>query len=116
MSAKPIGEAGFTLLELMLAMSLFAILSILASRTLIETRHNHNAIVSNVDLLSDQQAAYRTLRNTFLAGAKIVGTEEFIEVDLSHVHSGWLLDHSVLRFSISEQRSLLQTSSVNADV
>jgi len=97
---------GFTLLEMVLALSIFSLILLMAYQAVVSSSQAKLRVSNAVDHQSEQRSAYRTLGNAVGSLADINGDRHFIEFDLSYADSPWLEDVGRLRLVIATDRSL----------
>ena len=97
---------GFTLIEMVLALSIFSLILLMAYQALVSSSQAKLRVSNAVDQQSERRSAYRTLGNAIDSLATINGDRHFIEFDLSSADSPWLEGADRLRLEIAADHSL----------
>jgi len=92
---------GFTLIELVLAMSIFSLILLMAYQVLASSARAKLSVSDSVGKQAELRSAYRTLSNAFDSGAQIKGDRHNIELDLTTADSPWLEDAKRISFVLS---------------
>ena len=103
---KPSTSAGFTLIELVLAMSIFSLILLMAYQALTSSAQAKLRVSQSVEAQSDLRSAYRTLSNAFDSRAQIKGDTHSIELDLTTADSAWLEGAKRIQFVIGDDQAL----------
>lgn len=98
---------GFTLIEMVLSLSVFSLILLIAYQTVVLSSQAKLRVSAAVDQQSDLRSAYRTLSNAFDSQANFIGDRHFIEFDLTTAESNWLEGAERLRLVISDDQRLL---------
>lgn len=104
---KIANQAAFTLIELLLALSLFGLILLLAYQTLVSSALVKQRVSESIEQQSKLRAAYRTLTNALSSKGRITGDHQSIKLDLDLSDSSWLEGVSTIDFVIDEGQSLL---------
>jgi prepilin-type N-terminal cleavage/methylation domain-containing protein len=97
---------GFTLIEMVLALSIFSLILLIAYQAVVSSSQAKLRVSNAVDLQSERRSAYRTLSNAIDSQASISGDRYAIEFDLSSADSPWLEGADRLRLVIADDQSL----------
>ncbi len=76
-------QAGFTLIELMASLAVFALFSAMAYQSLVDVWRSQNALTQRSSNQEKRALAYRTLSQLLTSGAKITGTQSKVILDFS---------------------------------
>ncbi len=99
-------EGGFTLIETVLAMSIFSLILLIAYQTLVTGAQAKQRVSESASLQTQQRSAYRTLANAFDAGARVIGAQHTIEIDLTTGDSIWLEEAKNIEFALTPDGEL----------
>lgn len=97
---------GFTLIEMVLALSIFSLILLIAYQAVVSSSQAKLRVSNAVELQSERRSAYRTLSNAIDSQALINGDRHSIEFDLSSADSPWLEGVDRLRLVIADDQSL----------
>lgn len=82
-------QSGFTLLELLLALTLFAMLSVIGYQAIADVARAKGQIQSQVETQTQRRLAYRALQSAMSSGAEISGTRLDLRLLFSGQESNW---------------------------
>ncbi|MBL4672966.1 MAG: prepilin-type N-terminal cleavage/methylation domain-containing protein [Arenicella sp.] len=97
---------GFTLIEMVLALSIFSLILLIAYQTVVSSSQARLRVSNAIDQQSERRSAYRTLSNAVDSQASVSGDRYSIEFDLSTADSPWLEGADRLRLVIADDHSL----------
>jgi prepilin-type N-terminal cleavage/methylation domain-containing protein len=97
---------GFTLIEMVLALSIFSLILLIAYQAMVSSSRAKLRVSNSVDQQSERRSAYRTLSNAIDSQANVNGDRYSIEFDLSSADSPWLEGADRLRLVITDDQSL----------
>jgi prepilin-type N-terminal cleavage/methylation domain-containing protein len=97
---------GFTLIEMVLALSIFSLILLIAYQSIVSSSQAKLRVSNAIDQQSERRSAYRTLSNAIDSQASISGDRYAIEFDLSSANSRWLEGADRLRLVIADDQSL----------
>ncbi|MFT6406812.1 MAG: prepilin-type N-terminal cleavage/methylation domain-containing protein [Arenicella sp.] len=98
--------SGFTLIEMVLALSIFSLILLMAYQAIVSSAEAQQRVSQSVDQQNELRSAYRTLSNAFDSQAQFFGDKHSIEFDLSSADSEWLEGVDWLRLVISNDQRL----------
>jgi prepilin-type N-terminal cleavage/methylation domain-containing protein len=98
---------GFTLIEMVLSLSIFSLILLIAYQTVVSSSQAKLRVAKSVEQQSELRSAYRTLTNAFDSQASFIGDKHFIEFDLTTAQSPWLEEAESLRLVLTEDQRLL---------
>jgi prepilin-type N-terminal cleavage/methylation domain-containing protein len=104
LSLRPIG--GFTLIEMLLALSLFSLLLTMGYQTIAAESNNSARVTQALQQQASLRATYRSLTNAFKSMAPVTGNQFEITFDLSRADSPWLQGSKVIRFVINAEQEM----------
>ncbi len=99
-------EPGFTLIELVMALSIFSLILLIAYQALVQTAQSKLRVSESVNQQNELRSAYRVLGDAFEAGAKLTGHRYRVELDLTMADSRWLAGSKHIVFEIDEDQAL----------
>ena len=98
---------GFTLIEVLVSLTLFSLIIAIAYQSIISTATGRSLLVEKVDRQYALRAAHLTLKNAFSSGSLVWGDRQQIEFDLATSDTPWLLGTQKLMLTINKQGQLL---------
>ena len=99
-------QSGFTLVETLLALTIFGFILLVAYQALESSVQAKVRVVSSVEQQNQLRLAHRTLTNVFDSGAELSGDNDSVEIDLSSGDSPWLEGVKRISLVISEDQTL----------
>ena len=100
-------HSGFTLIEMLLALSIFSLMLLFTYQTIVSSADAKRRVSESVGQQSELRSAYRTLSNAFASKAIFIGDKSSIDFDLSSADSAWLEGADRLSLVFSKDQSLL---------
>lgn len=97
---------GFTLIEMVLALSIFSLIILMSYQVLATTAQAKLRVSQSSDEQTQLRAAYRTLGNAFAARAQLNGDKSKVELNLSRADSTWLDGTQFISFVILDGQAL----------
>ena len=98
---------GFTLIEVLVSLSLFSLIIAISYQSIISTATGRSLLLAKVDRQYALRASHLTLKNAFISGSMVRGDRQQIEFDLAAANTSWLLGSRKLVLTISKQGQLL---------
>ena len=98
---------GFTLIEVLISISVFSLLMLIAYQALGLTAQSKQAIAKESSAQSELRTTHRLLSNLMTSGASFSGELQWIEVDLSTATTAWLAGSDNLFLGVSDSQDLL---------
>ena len=83
-------QMGFTLIEIMLVITLFSLLMTMAYQSIVAGAQAKSIVQARVSQQSMLRAAHRTLQHALSSGARIRGSSDRVEIDLRYADTDWL--------------------------
>ena len=102
-------QNGFTLVETLLAVTIFALILLVAYQTLESSVQAKLRVANSVERQNQLRLTHRTLTNVFDSGAELSGDSGAVEIDLSSGDSPWLEGAKRISLVISEDQTLWAT-------
>lgn len=106
---------GFTLIEVLISISVFSLLMLIAYQALNLTAQSKQAITNESSKQAELRTAHRLLSNLMSSGASFKGESQRIEVDLSSARTDLLAGSDTLFFGLSDSRDLLAELDTEAE-
>ena len=97
---------GFTLIEVLLAISLFSLLMLIGYQGIISTATGRANVIEKTERQANLRDAHSSLSNSLAAMTPIQGNSTRLNIDLSQAKSPWLMDADSLSFYISQTGEL----------
>ncbi|RBP47142.1 PulJ/GspJ family protein [Arenicella xantha] len=107
MSAR---QVGFTLVEFLLVLSLFAMLSLIAYQAIADVVNAKRRIQQEVMQQTERRITHRTLQLAALSGAKIGGNHTALTLNFESRDADWLSGANTVLFRVSNE-GMLQVQS-----
>lgn len=101
-----LSQRGFTLIEMLLALSVFSLIMLVAYQALGASAKAKLRVSQSIDQQSQLRSAHRTLSNALDSRAAINGGRFRLELDMSVADSPWLAGANSVRFEIDKDGSL----------
>ena len=99
--------AGFTLIEILLVLSMFCLILAMGYQSVVYTAQARTRVVDQVDQQQSLRGAHRTLNNVFSTNAPMSGTERSLRIELDQSDSRWLAGNSRLTLNLNSQGQLV---------
>lgn len=127
MRSRRTNNSGFTLLEMVLAISLFSLILVIGYQAITMTAKSRLRISTAIDQQESLRVTFRSLSHAFRSIAPLQGKLDRIEFDLSRANSTWLQGARKIQFIVNadgelwafldddEQGSLLMSSMAGAE-
>jgi len=100
-------ESGFTLIETMLVITLFALFVIVAYQAIVAGAQAKATVRAGVTQQAMLRAAHNVLQYAIASGAQVNGSFERMKIDLRHADSTWLDGVDTVVVSISRENGEL---------
>jgi len=101
-----INSRGFTLIEVLISISIFSLLILIAYQALSLTAVSKQTIANESTAQSELRSAHRLLSNLMRSGASINGEAQQMVVDLGSASTAWLAGSETLFLGLSEAQDL----------
>ncbi len=98
---------GFTLIEVLISISIFSLLMLIAYQALSLTAQSKQAITNESSRQAELRTTHRLLSNLLSSGASFSGELQWLEIDLSSANTAWLAGGESLILGVSESQDLL---------
>ena len=89
-SPRPSAQMGFTLIEVMLVLTLFSLLMTMAYQSIVAGAQAKSIVQARVSQQSMLRSVHRTLQHALSSGARIKGASDRVEIDLRYADTDWL--------------------------
>lgn len=97
---------GFTLIEMVLALSLFSLILLMGYQAIASTSQSSKRLSAVTEQQQELRATFRSLDNAFKSMAPLKGDRFNVEFNLSDADSPWLSGSKFIRFNINTEQEL----------
>jgi prepilin-type N-terminal cleavage/methylation domain-containing protein len=107
-------ESGFTLLEVILAITLFGMLVTIGYRAMVNGTQAKMIVRSQVIEQTMMGTAHRTLQQVFSSASRVKGSSNNLEIDLNYADNNWLDGVQFVRLTYNSNRELVAFTDTSA--